>query len=382
VESNIKSAAFKEFSQAAATINNAAVRDWQKQGGKVVGIFCSFIPDEIIMAAGCLPFRMRGTGSTGTELSDAYFTQVACSFPRHCFNQALRGEYDFLDGMVVGNSCDHLRHIYDNWKHSPIKTPFVHLLYRPNKGGEEMANYYRNQLVLFKESMEKHFGVEITDESLLEAIKLSNETRRLQRKLYELRKGKRPPITGAETVSVMVAGTAMPRRHYNEGLKQLLNELTGSEGHKDYAVRLMINGANLDDPFLCTLIEDQGGIVVTDVTCFGTRIMWEVIDEKGDDPLGAIARYYVNERPPCPRSYASYPERARFVLDMAREFNVDGIIGDRLVSCDMCSGEHYQLKSDLKEAGIPFMSLEREYIPTFTGQLRTRIQAFIESIRG
>jgi benzoyl-CoA reductase/2-hydroxyglutaryl-CoA dehydratase subunit BcrC/BadD/HgdB len=197
-----------------------------------------------------------------------------------------------------------------------------------------------------------------------------------------MRKAKNPPVTGAEVVTIMVAGTAMPKDLYNQKLKELLKELRGSEGHTEHVARLMINGANLDDPFLCNLIEDQGGLVVTDVTCFGTRIMWEVVDEAGDDPLGALARYYVNDRPPCPRSYASYPERAKFILDMARAFSVDGIIGDRLVSCDMCSGEHYQLKSDLKEAGIPFMSLEREYIPTFTGQLRTRIQAFIESIRG
>jgi benzoyl-CoA reductase/2-hydroxyglutaryl-CoA dehydratase subunit BcrC/BadD/HgdB len=305
-----------------------------------------------------------------------------CSFPRHCFNQALKGEYAFLDGVVVGNSCDHLRYIYDNWKHSSLETPYLYLLYRPNKAGKEMVGYYRHELASFGESMEKHFGVEITDERLWTAIKLSNETRRLQRRLYELRKKPNPPITGAETVSVMVAGTAMPKEQYNEGLKQLLDELDSSEGHRDYISRVMIIGANLDDPFLPSLVEEQGGLVVVEQTCFGARMMWELMDEKGDDPLGAIAEYYVSRRPSCPRSYEEYPQRFGLVKKMVELFGVDGIIGERLASCDVCTGEHYMLKSDLKKAGVPFVSLEREYIPTFTGQLRTRIQAFLEAIRG
>jgi benzoyl-CoA reductase subunit C len=378
----IEAAPFKEFVRIAGVINNDVVRDWQDKGGKVVGYFCSFIPEEILMAAGCLPFRMRGTGSTGTELSDAYFTQLNCSFPRHCFNQALKGEYDFLDGVIVGNSCDHMRYIYDNWKHSSLKTPYLRLLYRPNKAGGEMVGYYRHELASFIESMEKHFGRQITNERLWTAIKLSNETRRLQRKLYELRKKLNPPITGVEALAVMVASTAMPKERYNEGLKQLLDELDNSEGHRDYVSRLMIIGANLDDPFLSNLIEEQGGLVVVEHTCFGTRMMWETIDEKGDDPLGAIAEYYVSRRPSCPRSYGEYPQRIALVKEMVKLFSVDGIIGERLASCDVCTGEHYMLKSDLKKAAIPFASLEREYIPTFTGQLRTRIQAFLEAIRG
>ena len=155
-----------------------------------------------------------------------------------------------------------------------------------------------------------------------------------------------------------------------------------SERSKEYVARLMIVGADLDDPFLCNLIEDQGGIVVTDQTCFGTRIMWEVIDEGGSDPLRAIAKYYITDRLPCPRTSGEQPRRAKFIIDMTRDFNVDGIIVEWLVSCDVWSGEHYMLKPLLKEIGIPCLSLEREYVPTFTGQLRTRIQAFLEMIKG
>jgi benzoyl-CoA reductase/2-hydroxyglutaryl-CoA dehydratase subunit BcrC/BadD/HgdB len=275
-----------------------------------------------------------------------------------------------------------MRYIYDNWKHSPLETPYLYLLYRPNKAGKDMVDYYRHEIASFKRSLEEHFGVSITDEHLWQAIRISNETRRLQQRLYELRKRPNPPVTGAETIVVMVTGTAMPKEQYNVRLRELLDEIGDSEGHRDYVARVMIIGANLDDPFFPHLVEDQGGLVVVEQTCFGARMMWEVIDEEGSDPLGAIAEYYVSVRPSCPRSYGEYPKRVNLVREMVELFSVDGIIGERLASCDVCTGEHYMLKSDLKKAGIPFMSLEREYIPTFTGQLRTRIQAFLEGIRG
>jgi benzoyl-CoA reductase subunit C len=377
---DITSPAFLEFSQAVGTLHNSAVREWKKQGGGVVGYFHCFVPEELILAAGCLPFRIRGTGGTGTELSDAYFTQVICSFPRQCFNQVLKGEYDFLDGVIVGNGCDHSRHIYDNWRRY-VKIPFIHLLHRPGMRGEAMVDYLKGELAKLTKSMEKHFGAAITDEHLWQAIRLCNETRRCQRKLYELRKTEPPPISGAETVTVMVAGTCIPKEQYNDRLKELLKALSGQNGaRKERTARLMIISDIGDASFLSDLVEDQGGLVVFDETCFGARTMWELCDESGQDPLKSIAKYYAVDRNSCPRIIGDYPRRAKFIIDMAREFNVDGVIGSRLTCCEVLSGEHYMLKSDLKAAGIPFLGLDREYIPAFKGQLRTRVQAFLETI--
>src|SRR5512139_2865525 len=134
VETTIKSRAFDELAAAAENIMNPAVQEWRDGGGKVVGYFCSHVPTEVLMAAGLLPFRMRGTGSTGTELSDAFFSSINCSFPRHAFNQALGGEYDFLDGLLCVSSCDHLRRVYDNWKRN-LDTPFVKIMRLPKKVG-------------------------------------------------------------------------------------------------------------------------------------------------------------------------------------------------------------------------------------------------------
>ena len=372
-----KSKALEEFTEAADTLVNPEIESWRKQGGKVVGYFCSAMPEEIVTAAGLMPFRMRATGSESTVLSDAYFSNINCSFPRHCFNMALLGKYDFLEGVICISSCDHLRRVYDNWKRY-VKSPFLEMLSLPRKTDELQVGWYRDELTNLRKSLEKHFGVKITDERLKEAIKLHNETRRLQRKLYDLRKKENPPITGAETLAVMVASTAMPKKRYNQLLKELLDEISQAEGKTNYRARLMITGGILDNPEFIKVIEDVGGLVVTDSLCFGSRTMWKDVDEREGDPIAALARYYVADRPSCPRMFGEQPRRSKFVRDMVREFKVDGVIGERLIFCDQWLVEHFMQGKDFKEAGIPFLELDREYVLSGTGQLRTRVQAFLE----
>ena len=379
METKIKSRAFQQFSEAADTLANPVLQSWKDQGGKVMGYFCSTVPEELITAAGMVPFRMRATGSTSTEESDAFYSSINCSFARHCFNLALIGEFKFLDGVICINSCDHVRRIYDNWIRF-VPTDFAAVMSLPRKTGPDQVGWYRDELAMLKEKIEKHFGVEISDDTLWKAIKLHNETRRLQKALYELRKQDKPPITGAETLAVMVAGTAMPKEQYNEMLRELLDELSGSEGPGTHRARLMIVGGILNDPAYIKVIEDQGGLVVTDSTCFGTRLMWVKVNENASDPITALAQYYIADRPSCPRFYGEHDNRAKYVIDMCREFNCNGIIGERLMFCDLWLVEHYMLDQDLRADGIPFLKLDREYLTSAIGQLRTRVQAFLETM--
>ena len=379
METRIKSKAFQEFCEATDTLASPFIRKWKEQGGKVLGYFCSTVPEEIITAAGFLPFRMRATGSTGTEESDAFYSSINCSFPRHCFNQALIGEFKFLDGVICVNSCDHVRRIYDNWKRF-VPTDFIEVMSLPRKTGPEQIEWYRDEISMLRDKVQTHYGMQITNDKLWDAIKLHNETRRLQKKLYELRKQEKPPITGTEMTAVMVAGTAMPKEEYNRMLQELLDELEGSEGPGTHRARLMIVGGILDDPEYIRIIEEQGGLVVTDSLCFGTRIMWCEVNEKADDPILALAQYYIADRPSCPRMYGEHDNRSRYIQNMAREFNVDGIIGERLMFCDQWIVEHYMLDQDMKQEGIPYLKLDREYITSGVGQLRTRVQAFLETM--
>ena len=118
----------------------------------------------------------------------------------------------------------------------------------------------------------------------------------------------------------------------------------------------MIVGGELDDPEYIEIIEEQGGLVVTDSTCFGSRLMWRPVDEAEKDPIRALARYYVADRPSCPRMYGDQPKRISYTREMIKEFRVDGVIGERLLFCDQWVIEHYMTTQDLKKDDIPFLT--------------------------
>jgi len=379
VNTSNRSKVLEGFIEAAGGLVNPAVQGWKDGGGKVVGYFCSSVPEEIISAAGLLPVRIRATGSTQTDLADAYFRPTTCSFARHCFDTALRGGYGFADGVVWANTCDVIRRLYDNWK-DEMDTPFLQILSLPKKTGEKQVAWYRQELENLKEALEGHFGVEISDERLWESIILHNETRRLQRQLYDLRKGEQPPIIGAESLAVMIAGTAMPKESYNESLEKLLDELGQCQGGEHSGARLMLEGSMLDDPAYVKVIEDQGGLVVTDALCFGSRIMWTDVDETVADPLEALSMYHLGGRPSCARMIGEHPRRVGYIKDMIRDFRVDAVVSERLMFCDNSGYEQFLLGSDFKADGIPYLQLDREYMLGGVGQMRTRVQAFLESI--
>ncbi len=379
METRTKPGALQKFFKAAGTIVNPELKKRVGQGDRVVGYFCSAMPEEIITAAGLVPLRIRGTGSTETDLADVYLSSLNCTFARHCLNLGLDGKYDFLSGLVMFNSCDALRRTYDHWIRR-INTPFVKLLHLPKKAEAPQVTFFREELAQLIKEMEKHFNVKVTEGRLREAIRLHNETRRLLRRLYELRKTDTPPITGAETLAVTVAGTAIPKNRFNELLTELLDEISSETCVKNYKARLMIMGSELDDPRYLEIIEDQGGLVVADSLCFGSRMFWYDIDEAAGDPLTALARYYVAERPSCPRMVTAYESRSEYVLDMVRDFNVDGVILERITFCDPWGFEGYLFHNDLKRHEIPYLMVEREYNQKGMGQLKTRVQAFLETL--
>jgi bcr-type benzoyl-CoA reductase subunit C len=374
-----ESRVFQEFAEVARRIANSDTTTFKDRGGKVIGYFCAAMPTEMITAAGMLPFRLRATGSEGTELSDSCFSSLNCSFPRHAFNIALQGGYDFIDGLVMFNSCDHIRRVYDHWIRR-VDTPFVRILSLPRKTEPAQIDWFRGELTDLRKDMQEHFGVEVTDDKLRDAIERHNESRRLLRDIYELRKVDRPPITGAEMLAVTVASTAMPVDRYNELLRALLDELPQVAGHSDHRARLVILGGELDDPGYLEVIEEQGGLVVGDALCFGSRMLWRDVPEDLDDPLTALAQYYVADRPSCARVFSEYEARAEYGRDMIRNFKADGAIFARMMFCETWGFEQYSMTNDFKEWSIPLLCLEREYILSGVGQLRTRIQAFLETL--
>jgi benzoyl-CoA reductase/2-hydroxyglutaryl-CoA dehydratase subunit BcrC/BadD/HgdB len=142
----------------------------------------------------------------------------------------------------------------------------------------------------------------------------------------------------------------------------------------------MVIGSALDDPTFIKIIEDQGGLVVTDALCFGSRYLWEPVVIEADI-LSSLARSYLN-RAGCPRMMDQHEALFRFIKDMAQRFKVDGIIFQKMQFCDLWGGESLFVEKKLKETNIPVLALQREHIMTNASQIVTRVEAFIEMIHG
>jgi bzd-type benzoyl-CoA reductase N subunit len=371
--------AFQELAEVSGTLENRHVDAWKRAGKKVVGFVCSYVPEEILYALDILPYRITGKGVQDTSHADSYLTRVNCSFARACLELGFTGGYGFLDGAVWNNGCDHIRRCYDNWR-AKIPYPFMYMLPVPHKISPQGRQWYKEEVLKFRDAVEDHFGVELSSEKLADAVSTYNETRNLLRRLYDLRTGDPPSFTGAEVLTILSAGTSMPRAEYNRILRELLEELKpGSSEASNGGVRLLVAGSMMDDAEFIANVEDLGAIVVTDALCFGAKSFWNLTDETGDALENLIDRYY--EHPPCPRMTGAYPERLAFLREQIERAGVKGVILQHIKFCDLHGTDNALLKRDLEKAGIPVMELERQYGPLAdAGRIRTRVQAFLERI--
>jgi bzd-type benzoyl-CoA reductase N subunit len=361
---------------------NPVVNEWKAGGKKIVGFLCTYMPEEILYAADMLPIRLRAPNCNETTSADVYMSHLTCTFMRSCLQFFLEGKFTSLDGLVFTNSCDVVRRLYDNLREiRPSDFHFLHFITVPHKASEDLVIWYKGELNEFAGSIERAFKVEVTEARLKEAIGVYNETRGLLRELYELRKSKSPPISGAEALSVVLAGSCLPKDRYNQMLRKLLDELRHRKGISNYRARLMIAGSGgCDNPDYLGVMEEMGGLVVTDSLCFGTRSFWEPVDTEGDLMLN-LARSYL-KRPSCPRMVDNVGERGDFVKQMVKDFKVDGVVFQRMRYCDLWGGQLLYMEHEFKKSDIPLLSLEREYTLGGAGQLRTRVQAFLEKIEG
>ena len=354
---------------------NSWVNNWKDEGKKVLGYFCSYIPEEVFHAADILPVRMRARDCTDTPMGDAYMTPTTCSYTRCCLELANRKQYKFLDGIVSSNSCDQIRRLYDNIRY---KTPFPYhyIMGVPGNVSDTTIDWFKHEITKLIQHIEENFNVSITDEKLKNSIKVYNKSRTLLKDLYMLRKSKNPPITGTDVMNILTTGTSIPRDQFNELLESQISQIAEENTSDEYKSRLMIIGSMLDDPDYIEIIENLGGLVVTDTLCLGTRYFWDLVDET-TIPLDALAERYLSKIS-CPRMTDGYQKREGFMMDLIKDFNVDGVILERMKFCALWWPEVFLLKKKLKENGIPFLELEREYILSGAGAMKTRIQAFME----
>ena len=354
------------------------ILSFKQQGGKIYGWLCTYVPEEIIMAAGALPIRITGYNQE-TELEDgsAYLYINNCSFSRSCLQMGLRGEYDYLDGVIGGSTCDGARRLFDLWRYY-INLPFSFVLTVPRKYTEQAHKLYHDQVSQFKEAFEKHLNLKISDEALLKAVNVLNKSRNLLKQLYELRKLPQPPITGAETMEVLNASFRMPKEQFNEYLKQLLQEIGNSNIKHSPKARLMVTGSVMNNPEFIKSIEDLGALVVTDELCTSTRYWSDPVVLNERPILEAISRRYLNNFP-CARMV---PSDGRFdrIIELVKDYKVDGVISQIIRYCVPYAHDLPLITNKLKGINVPTLSLDVEYGTSGSGQIRTRVQAFLEML--
>jgi benzoyl-CoA reductase subunit C len=354
-------------------------KECKAAGKKVLGTYCCHLPEEILYAADIMPYRVKGTGCSDDSEAEAYMSSFSCSFARAILENFINGTYSFLDGLVGADGCLMVQRVYDNWKVINNNTCAFHQFNTPRVSTPRAHEFYRMEIKELKEMVEKFSGITVTEDKLVHAINVYNETRRLIRELYELRKADAPIVSGSECLRITLAAMSMPKDLFNELLSEFLKEAKSRKPITDYKARLMLIGSAVDDPEYLKIFEDKGGMFVTDVQCFGSRYLWEPVKLVDNDPLTSIANSYL-ERVVCPRMCDMHYELSDLIIRMAKDFRVDGIVFVKMKNCDPWGGESMFIDERVKEAGIPILVLEREEIVTNIGQVGIRAEAFLELI--
>jgi benzoyl-CoA reductase subunit C len=356
-------------------------RGWKRQGRRIFGYLCSYVPEEILWAADILPVRILGHLDS-LQQAEAHFQPFVCRLIRSSLDKGLRGTLDYLDGIVVPYTCDGMRMLYDAWV-AHVPKHVAYLLDLPSAlASESNKRYFYRAQEEFRRSIERYVGHSIEEERLNASIKVYNRYRKLAKRFYALRLQHRLPITGSEAMKIYLAALMSPKSEYNERLSALLElfeEWVGSgEEHRPGAVRVHISGSVVVDPLFFELIDQVGGEVVSDDLCTGTRYYWDLVDER-EEPFRAVSERYLN-RVACPTKYPA-ANRPGFLLDRLQESRAKGVIFILEKYCDPHLFDYPALRQALEAEGVATLWLETELVASGTEQLRTRLETFMDMLR-
>ena len=366
-----------EWHALASTYESENVKKAREEGKRVIGYACLATPREIIEAAGLYPYRLKALGNPDMELADAHLSRFNCGFCRSCLQLVLDGTYGFLDGVIETNGCDHLRGMFENWRHAR-QINFFHYLRVPHFSDAESIGWFSEELVSLRDSLADHYGVEIDDERLLSAMGLEQEANSRLREIYESRWADRVKITGSEIIALLVLRGSLSAPEYSTILDGLAQELDAREP-LEYRARLFVGGSATDEIELIAVLESLGGLMIADSFCFGGRIFRDEPHVSGSAITKLASSYLDNLL--CPRMFDEYERRRSYVMEMIGRSRADGAVFLTNKFCDLHGIENVMMRNDLEKEGIPVLLLDKEYgARADMGRLRTRMQAFLERI--
>ena len=351
---------------------------WQEQGKKVIGVLDSLVPEEVIYAAGMLPWRIQGTWQEDVSLAMVYRMPQSCDFLSHVLESLLEGELDLLDGMVLSNRDEDFVRFRDYWEWL-TKIRLVHIIEVPLMESDLTRRRFAAEIRDLIGIVEKLGKVKISDDSLRNAIAVYDRGRALLRKMYELRKKEAPPLSGGEALAITTAAMVMPRDEFNRELEGLLPYLEKRKGENRHTrPRLLLSSDLLDNPAYVDLVEEAGCLVVMDDMDTGSRYFWEMVDGSGEDPAYALAKRYLKNRSP---RMLDWEEQIGQTIQWVKEYHINGVLDLPDLYDYTRALRRPFVERRMKQAGIPVMSFERDYHLANVGQLKTRIGAFLEILK-
>jgi len=359
-------------------------QDLKTRGKKIAGYLCCYPPLELIAAAGYVPFRVLGNMSEPITTADTYLPTVMCSFYRSCMDLAMKGRYNYFDAFIGCHACDGAERVTYVWR-SYIKYKCSFYLDVPHTAHAPALEFFKKQLNYLKQVLEETSG-KLEDTQIKDMITTYNQQRQLIHQLYNLRKTNPTPITGTEVLQVMVALMSMPADEGNTMLQEVLTEIQNRPTSPNNKKRIIVWGSLVDDISLTKLIEDCGLEIVTDDTAIGTRSFGHLV-QTTPDPLDGLAELYLNKLV-CPRTFREtgrnraedLENRFGYVKKFIQAWNAKGVVANIIRNCDIHGYELPEFKHYIETMDVPVLVIEQDYSTAGLAPLRTRFQAFAESL--
>ncbi len=369
--------------------DNELVEKAKADGKLAIGYTCFHIPELLLNVGNCFSVRLRAPRTGSIDIATYYMSNYTCEYARALVERGIEGGYNFLDGLAGVDACSMMNRFYEHFellKMNEKPNFFVTHTDMPYKVVDYSVRHYIKQMrIRLLDIMEKNYGVDTSDKAIRKAVKEHNEVCRIISEIGQMRKAENPVITGYEFHVLNLVTYTCPKYLILPYLRETLEELKHREPDEKPAFRakVAVVGSEIDDPSLTKLIEDCGALVVSDRYCFGSTPGREVIELNDDEPaLDQICRHYM-EVSECARyiSDEKVAQRRQTADRLAREYNADGIIYEQMKFCDYWGFERALASHIMStEMGWPVLSIDRPYNARSSGQLRTRFQAFVESL--
>lgn len=369
--------------------NNELIAQAKSEGKRCVAYVCENVPEPLLNLAGTFSIRLRAPRTGSMEMATYYLTSFLCEYSRALLERAIEGGFKFADCIITPDGCTMMNRCVENME--LLKTMdkekfFYEYMEIPMKCDDNGLNLYTLQCTNhILKPLAENFGIDVSDAAIRESVRRHNRVCELIRAIGDFRKEKNPRITGYEFHIITLATYAAPQDMLIEKLEETLEELKTREPEpkNPFRARVVVVGSEIDDVDFVKLVEETGAYVCADRFCYGSlpgRVPIELND--AEDALTQVCRHYMTHSQ-CPR-YMDMPKllgRREYVNALAKEYNADGIIYEQIKFCDPWAYERMVGSHVLQhDFGYPVLSVDRPYTIAGSGQMRTRVQAFVESI--